>query len=360
MRRTVTLFIFGSFEISSFRKNTCFSIWVIMPAFLRSLRCILGVHSNRVTLYEITKHNSFHFRGFKLFVMENLHIGSPHKPSTTTSITLVIGAGMKKNVSLLLGLHHRLITPAQFTDEMTEGTPIQGLYIFVMNDFSAVSRLVISTSLTVKQPLSALWWPQKNAASEQELLNCAQHGIVFVPSISQNPLLAIKMIHGRLRLLTKIRQYRSENKKVESSSRKNANPVKNARILKKLSNYLEKHYSNENLCIDKMGQDLGMSRTSFYNKVKTVAGCSPSKFVTAFRMQKAKEFLSEGEGISEVAFKVGFSSTSYFTKCFKEFYNCTPSSFVKNLSAPFEFSRSANYLDRLFSNSNQQNWNIVT
>ena len=229
-----------------------------------------------------------------------------------------------------------------------------------MDNFNAVSRLVNVTELTVKHPLSALWWPQKNEANEEELMNCAQHGIAFIPSISQNPLLAIKTIHGRLRLLTKIRNYRMEIEKEDENSIQNGSPLKGARVLKKIASYLEEHYSNEHLCIDKMGQDLGMSRTSFYNKVKSVAGCSPSKFVTAFRMGKAKELLLEGEGISEVAYQVGFSSTSYFTKCFKEFYNCTPSGFVKNMSSPNEFNRKTNYLDKLFNSRIPQNLNIVT
>lgn len=269
--------------------------------------------------------------------------------NSATPVTLVIGAGMRKNVSLSLGLHHRLITPAQFVEEMNFAALNRGLYIFVMDNFNSVSRLVISTSLTVRLPLSALWWPQKNEANLKELMNCAQHGIAFVPSISQNPLMAIKMIHGRLKLLTKIRSHILETWNVRVNQEQKSNPIKSARILKKVSDYLEEHYSNEKLCIDKMGQDLGMSRTSFYNKVKSVAGCSPSKFVTAFRMGKAKEFLIEGDGISEVAYKVGFSSTSYFTKCFKDFYTCTPSGFVKNLSSPIESSRNPKYLDKLFN-----------
>lgn len=264
-------------------------------------------------------------------------------------ITLVMGAGMRKNISLLLGLNHRLITPAQFIEEMNLTSPRRGLYIFVMDNFNSVSKLVIGTSLTVKLPLSALWWPQKCEANEKELMNCAQHGIAFVPSVSQNPLMAVKMIHGRLKLLNKIRNHILENRNAQLNRQQAGNPIKSARILKKISSYLEEHYTNEKLCIDQMGQDLGMSRTSFYNKVKSVAGCSPSKFVTAFRMGKAKEFLMVGDSISEVAYKVGFSSTSYFTKCFKEFYNCTPSRFVKNLSSPVEFNRNSKYVDKLFN-----------
>lgn len=264
-------------------------------------------------------------------------------------ITLVIGAGMGRNVSLLLGLHHRLLTPAQFVEEMSLPTINRGLYIFVMDNFNSVSRLVISTSLTVRLPLSALWWPQKSEANEIELMNCAQHGIAFVPSMKQNRLMAIKMIHGRLRLLGKVRNHLLENWKAQNVEKQRVSPIKSARMLKKVSNYLEEHYSNEKLCIDKMGQDLGMSRTSFFNKVKSVAGCSPSKFVTAFRMGKAREFLLDGDGISEVAYKVGFSSTSYFTKCFKEFYNCTPSGFVKSLTSPNEFASNQSYLNKMFS-----------
>lgn len=256
-------------------------------------------------------------------------MNSPERQNYQTFITLIIGAGMRKNVSQLLGLHHRLITPVQFMDEMNQDSVSQGLYIFVMDNFKAVNRLVQSTSLTIRIPLSALWWPQKNEVKQEDLMICAQNAIAFVPSISQNQPMAIKMIHGRLQLLKEIAE-RFEVKSIPVDNPQNRmTSAKNLKMAKKISAYLEENFSNEYLCIDKMGQDLGMSRTSFYNKVKSIAGCSPSKFVTSFRLNKAKELLSAGEGISEVAFLVGFSSTSYFTKCFKEFFKCTPSYFLK-------------------------------
>lgn len=257
-------------------------------------------------------------------------------------ITLIIGAGMRKSVSQLLGLHHRLITPVQFMDEMNQGSVNQGLYIFVMDNFREVNRLVQSTSLTIRIPLSALWWPQKNEIKQADLMICAQNAIAFVPSISQNKSMAIKMIQGRFELLRKIGE-RFQAKSISQSDQVyTGTSTKNLKMLEKITAYLEENFSDEHLCIDKMGQDLGMSRTSFFNKVKSISGCSPSKFVTSYRMNKAKDFLLAGEGISEVAFLVGFSSTSYFTNCFKEYFNCTPTNFLKQKS-----TRSSHQLNRM-------------
>lgn len=248
------------------------------------------------------------------------------------SITVIIGNGMSKEITQTFGLHHQLITPADLikNEQFTSRTS-NGLHIFVMKNLSSVLRLVYSCPSISTNPLSVLWCPQIDQPTTDDLMECAKNGIAFVPSFSKNRPLAMSIIEGRLKATA---LYKTDatpsvplwNEKVDSRRQKNE------RLATQLNDYLDVHYHDENLCIDQMGQDLGMSRTNFFNKVKAMTGASPSRFVTAFRLNKAKEFLqSEGVNVSDVAFKVGFSSTSYFAKCFKEFFKTTPTAFMQSI-----------------------------
>ena len=60
------------------------------------------------------------------------------------------------------------------------------------------------------------------------------------------------------------------------------------------------------------------SRSQLYRKIKTLTGVSVNEFIRNVRLEKAKQLIELGsDNINEVSYKVGFSTPSYFTKCFK-------------------------------------------
>lgn len=204
-----------------------------------------------------------------------------------------------------------------------------GLFLFIEEDLNKVLQLIEKTQLRVRNPFSILWWPQQSPKSQEELIKCAINGIECVPSYEENKALAISIIEGRFRLISDYRIVLNSLREVNVSSSLNITSGKDKHLMKQVTDYLNKHYSNEELCIHRMGKDIGMSRTNFFNKIKLITGVSPSRFVMTYRLNMAKYFLLEKqENISEVAFKVGFSSTSYFTRCFKELFDVTPTKFV--------------------------------
>jgi AraC-like DNA-binding protein len=72
-----------------------------------------------------------------------------------------------------------------------------------------------------------------------------------------------------------------------------------------------------------------MSRTQFYRKLKAVTGMPASIYLRTVRLTKAKKMIEEKyAGISEIAYSTGFSSPSYFTKCFKEEFGYPPSDLI--------------------------------
>ena len=75
-----------------------------------------------------------------------------------------------------------------------------------------------------------------------------------------------------------------------------------------------------------MALELGMSRTSLFSKLKTLLGQSPQAFLMGYRLNRAKELLKEGDlNVSEVAYRVGFSTLTGFSRSFKNKFGIPPS-----------------------------------
>lgn len=100
-------------------------------------------------------------------------------------------------------------------------------------------------------------------------------------------------------------------------------------FLKKLFSLLENHLDNASFGIEDIATDLGMSRMTLFRKVKTLTGYSTSDLIRNYRLNRATELLKEGVTISETAYKVGFNSLAYFSKCFRDVYQMTPSEFIQ-------------------------------
>lgn len=90
---------------------------------------------------------------------------------------------------------------------------------------------------------------------------------------------------------------------------------------------INKEMGNAELSIEEIASQLGMSRVQFYRKLKALTNYSPADLLRLFRLRKAKEILMADDEttVAEVAYKVGFSSPSYFAKCFKEQFGELPS-----------------------------------
>lgn len=89
--------------------------------------------------------------------------------------------------------------------------------------------------------------------------------------------------------------------------------------------------SNTELNVEDLSAELGMSRVQLYRKVKALTGSSPVELIRITRLKRAEVLLMQGgKTIAEVAYEVGFSSPSYFSKCFKDYFGCLPGSKVKS------------------------------
>ena len=101
-------------------------------------------------------------------------------------------------------------------------------------------------------------------------------------------------------------------------------------FLKKVENILDKNLIESSFNVAAFSEAVGMSRMQLHRKIKALTGLSASEFVRSQRLKLATELLKTSEiNISQVGYSVGFNDHSYFTKCFKEAYNCTPTEFAK-------------------------------
>jgi len=98
----------------------------------------------------------------------------------------------------------------------------------------------------------------------------------------------------------------------------------------RLFDYTESVWTNSNISATNYNKNLGLSKSKLYRTIMPIIGQSPNSFIKDFRLNKALELLDKQESnISEIAYKTGFSSPTYFSKCFSEAYGILPSKYIK-------------------------------
>lgn len=96
-------------------------------------------------------------------------------------------------------------------------------------------------------------------------------------------------------------------------------------FINRITDIIVENISNEQFGVSELAGEAGMSRSNLLRKIKNTTGLSASQFIRKVRLEKAMEMLKDTSmNVSEVSFKVGFSSTSYFIKCFREQYGFPP------------------------------------
>ncbi|MEL7424218.1 MAG: helix-turn-helix domain-containing protein [Bacteroidota bacterium] len=102
-------------------------------------------------------------------------------------------------------------------------------------------------------------------------------------------------------------------------------PKPNDGFLKQVISAIAQNLADESFGVAELADMVNMSRSNLLRRVKSSAGMSVSALIRQMRLQRAQAILQEEElTVSEVAFKVGFSSTSYFIRCYREAYGYTP------------------------------------
>jgi len=88
--------------------------------------------------------------------------------------------------------------------------------------------------------------------------------------------------------------------------------------------------SDEHYNVEQLSADLCMSRMTLYRKIQSSTGQKPTEFIRTIRLSRAAELLREGRlNITEVSYATGFSSVSYFSRCFRTMHGVSPTQFIE-------------------------------
>ncbi len=106
-------------------------------------------------------------------------------------------------------------------------------------------------------------------------------------------------------------------------------------FLGKIHKIIEDHLDNEHFSVEDLAKAAGLSRSMLHRKLIRLTGKSAGDFITGKRLMRAKEMLENNAATaSEIAYKVGFSSPSYFTKVFKNYFSMLPGDVRKGATLP--------------------------
>lgn len=108
---------------------------------------------------------------------------------------------------------------------------------------------------------------------------------------------------------------------------------KDCEFVTKIQGVVSGQLADENFSIDTLAEEMHMSRSNFYRKIKALSGMSPNDYMKTLRMNRAAELMKSGVRISEVAEQVGFTSSSYFAKCFKTQFGMLPKEYIDQSQA---------------------------
>ena len=101
-------------------------------------------------------------------------------------------------------------------------------------------------------------------------------------------------------------------------------------FITKFRRQIELNLSNSDLSVEDLGGQMGLSRVQLYRKIKALTNYSPNELLRIARLKRAASLLSSTEKtIAEITYEVGFTSPSYFTKCYKEYFGENPTELIK-------------------------------
>ena len=141
---------------------------------------------------------------------------------------------------------------------------------------------------------------------------------------------SIKILLARIKNLIDLRRQLQENMRRQMTlqpAKVSLSPVDDD-FIKELQEAIEQNLSDTRLNVKKLCKILTMSHSNLYRKVQALTGESPGEYIRSYRLKRAAEMLQADFGsVADVAFEVGFSSTAYFTSCFKERFRKLPSTY---------------------------------
>ncbi len=234
---------------------------------------------------------------------------------------------IRQYMALILGNEYRVIQATDGDSGLTKA--MRQIPDIVISDVMMPGRNGFELCKTLKENLSTNHIPvillTACALDEQRAQGFESGADAYISKPFDAHILQIrirKLIEGREKLRRSFGDRLIQNTQDVSASPEQA-------FIDRVRQYIEQHLSDSELSVDEMGRQMGLSRTQLYRKIKAITDLSPNELVRKIRLRHAQRLLSTGGmTISEVAYETGFSSPSYFTKCFREQYGESPQDYI--------------------------------
>ena len=227
----------------------------------------------------------------------------------------------------LLETHYRVLTAPngvvalQMAELNIPDLVVSDVMMPQMNGLELCSRLKQSTA-TSHIPVILL---TAQTLDEQRIAGYEHGADAYITKPFSTPLLLAR-IHNLLQSRKQLKQVfggADELAKEEIST-----PDKE--FVSKIRGEIHRNISNNDFGVEQLGAAVDLSRVQLYRKVKALTGLSPVELIRATRVNRARKLIEGGAtSVSEVAYQVGFTSPSYFTKCFKDQFGVSPMELLK-------------------------------
>jgi signal transduction histidine kinase/DNA-binding response OmpR family regulator len=138
-------------------------------------------------------------------------------------------------------------------------------------------------------------------------------------------------VHNLIQQRKLLREKYSQSIYISQSPKAEENTNPEDRFIQKVISIIENNMEDESFGVEELSQALFLSRFQLHRKIKALTNKSISVFIRSIRLQHAKSLLENGKGnVSEIAFRLGFNSVAYFSKCFNDEFGLSPSKVKRN------------------------------
>ncbi|WP_010135253.1 hybrid sensor histidine kinase/response regulator transcription factor [Ochrovirga pacifica] len=163
--------------------------------------------------------------------------------------------------------------------------------------------------------------------SQEKELESLQHG---ADDYIRKPF-DIELLNLKLKNITKKRALLRKrfNREVDLQPEEVTVTSADERFLKQVIEIIDKHMTNTEFSVETLVNEIGQSRSNLYLKLKEITGLSSSEFIRSIRLKRAMQLFDTTDlPVKEVMYKTGFSTASYFSKCFKKQFGAKPSDYL--------------------------------
>ncbi|RYG34149.1 MAG: response regulator [Chitinophagaceae bacterium] len=183
----------------------------------------------------------------------------------------------------------------------------------------------VKTNISYSHIPLVLLTAKSNSESEIAALESGADAYIIKPFKWKHVTAVIKnLLESRLRLKDKFTQHPLADIETLSTN------THDKKFIEKITSIIEERIIDPQLSVEELSREMNMSRSGLHKKLKAMSGHVPNEFIRLIRLRNAAKLLVSGEhNISEVGYRTGFSSHSYFSKCFAQQFNETPTEFAE-------------------------------